>query len=264
LKLLLGLIGHPVGHSLSPLLHRRGLAPLGIEVDYRLLDVLPSELASTLRRCFDDGFAGLNLTLPHKLGALEHAESVDPLAARIGATNTLVRGRTGWRAHNTDSEGLRRALIEFGVEPVGGALIVGGGGAARAALDALDQLGFGPIDLAVRQPKSIDFPGREVFALSRSSNRLATYRLVIHATPCGLPDHPAAPIDVAALHPDARLVDLVYRRRLRGTTLTLAAERRGLRACDGRAMLVHQAIAAQRLWLGRSASAPVMLGALDD
>jgi shikimate dehydrogenase len=261
----LGLLGHPVDHSLSPTVHRAGLAPLGIAATYELIDVAPNALAETMRRCFEIGFTGLNLTLPHKRAAMQYAESITPLAEQVGAANTLVRGSSGWVAHNTDSPGLQLAMRDFGVEPKGTALIIGGGGAASAALDALKQLGFLRIDVAVRRPAAArHLAASAVLPLDTLAEHIGTYQCVVHATPCGLPLQPVAPLDVTRLSRDALLIDLVYRRDAKGTELTRAAQQHGLRACDGRAMLVHQAAVAQHLWLGHRAPIANMMAALDD
>src|SRR4051795_5510200 len=146
-------LGRPVSHSLSPLLHRAAYAALGMDDwTYEALDVGADQLPDLLAGLGEE-WRGFSVTMPCKQTAVEVADVVEPLPALLGAANTLVHGEQGWRAENTDVLGIGMALQLAGVERVGTAAILGAGGTAAAAAGALAELGAQQVDVVVRNPR---------------------------------------------------------------------------------------------------------------
>ncbi|RBY89058.1 shikimate dehydrogenase [Blastococcus sp. TBT05-19] len=146
-------LGRPVSHSLSPLLHRAAYAALGLtDWTYDALDLGPEDLAELLAGLGPE-WRGFSVTMPNKQMAVEVADRVEPLPALLGAANTLVRTDAGWRAHNTDVAGIGMALQLAGVESAPRAVILGAGGTATAAAVALASLGAREVDVVVRDPR---------------------------------------------------------------------------------------------------------------
>ena len=145
-------LGRPVSHSLSPLLHRAAYAALGLtDWSYDALDVGAAEVPVLLAGLGEE-WRGFSVTMPCKQAAVEVADEVEPLPRLLGAANTLVRTEAGWRAENTDVTGVGTALQVGGVEQVGHAAILGAGGTAAAAAVALASLGAERVDVVVREP----------------------------------------------------------------------------------------------------------------
>ncbi len=145
-------LGRPVGHSLSPVLHRAAYADLGLtDWTYEALDIGPADLPVLLAG-LDAEWRGFSVTMPCKQAAVAVADDVDTLPRLLGAANTLVRTPSGWRAENTDVTGVGMALQLAGVEAVGHAAILGNGGTASAAAVALASLGAHTVDVVVRDP----------------------------------------------------------------------------------------------------------------
>ncbi|MEB3299669.1 MAG: shikimate dehydrogenase [Candidatus Sericytochromatia bacterium] len=261
------LLGHPVAHSWSPLLHRHVMKRLGRPGVYVAADVAPSRLVDAVRGLWALGARGVNLTMPHKERVLELVTDVTPEAQMLGAANTLVRGETGWIAHNTDLFGYQVMLAEAMPRK---ALILGAGGGARAVAHALALLGCRLV-VAVREPAAGErlLEDLGVEGLVRPWHEreigLADVDLVVNCTPVGLgtagtppadrgrrtePDGPT-PLGPEALGrlPAGSLVhDLVYARG--ETPLVHWARLCGHEALDGRSMLAGQAAAAQWAWWG--------------
>ena len=145
-------LGRPVGHSLSPLLHRAAYAALGLDDwTYDALDIGPADLPVLLAGLGEE-WRGFSVTMPCKQAAVDVADVVEPLPGLLHAANTLVRTEAGWRAENTDVLGVGTALQQAGVTQVGHAAIVGAGGTAAAAAVALASLGAEHVDVVVREP----------------------------------------------------------------------------------------------------------------
>jgi shikimate dehydrogenase len=268
----LGVIGHPIGHSLSPIMHGAALAALGrADVRYEAIDVPPSELAAFVAR---RELSGFNVTLPHKRAVLPLLADVDETARAIGAVNTVYRDGERLVGTNTDAAGLVDSLEEEGVALAGArVLVLGAGGAARAAVVGLADAGVSAISVAARREEAAVSLVRE---LARSSVRLTAHGvdglralaphidLFVQATSAPLGAEAevfarALPLD--ALAPTAVVLDLVYRPRK--TAVLRFAEAHGLRTIDGTGMLVHQGARALSRWLGVSAPVDVMKRALD-
>ncbi len=270
----LALIGHPVGHSRSPAMHRAALSAMGLQGDYEAWDVPPGRLAEALERLRREGYAGFNVTAPHKRAVAERIDALTPLAAEAGAVNTVVRTPDGrWRGHNTDAEALASWLREAGRPPRPGefALVLGTGGAARALLAALRRAGCHlavagrRIDAARRIVRSqageraLDL--RDTRAL-RAVLRHTAFLLQASSATFGGGERAerfvrALPLD--AVPQDALVGDLVYTPRQ--TALLRAAAARGLRTADGLAFLVHQGARSLHHWTGHEPPRAVMRSA---
>ena len=260
------LLGWPVAHSLSPALHRAAHGVLGLEADYRLEPVAPAALARAVAALRAGDTAGFNVTLPHKEAILPLLDAVEPEAGAIGAVNTVWRRDGALVGANTDAEGLVRALREARLRPEGArAVVLGAGGAARAAAFGLAGAGAGSLTVAARRPEraravtralGADHPATPV-ALGEPAAVAAAFAdadLVVQATSAtlegaggaGTAEAFAAALPWGALGPGAAVVELVYRPL--ETAVLRRARARGLRCVDGLGMLVHQAILALARW----------------
>jgi shikimate dehydrogenase len=256
------ILGHPVGHSLSPRIQSAALRSAGIPLDYVALDVSPAALPATLDALIAEGAAG-NVTIPHKEAVALRA-SLTPLAQRVGAVNTFwVEGPT-LHGDNTDVAGFDatvRALL--GGPPSGAIAVIGAGGAAAAVLAATEHWNGAVALVHGRTPERVArlcarFPGsaRPAATLGEA---LSHATMVVDASPVGLTDdeHPV-PLDLVPRN--ATIVDLVYRRG--GTPWSRAAIALGHCACDGLPMLIEQGAAAFERWFGIRADRAAMWRAL--
>ena len=254
---LTGVLGWPVAHSRSPAMHEAAFAELGLaDWRYQRLPVPPELFAETTRALGAAGFAGANVTIPHKETALALADEAGEEAAAIGAANTLtfVEGRI--RADNTDAPGILAAIGE----PVESrtALVLGAGGSARAAVWALLHAGARDVMVWNRTPARAealcaDLGGRAVMEPEPAD-------LLVNCTSVGLDASDETfkelPITADGLGNYCALVDLVYGES--ETTLTRAATQRGLKTVDGLEVLVRQGALSLERWTGRPAPIETM------
>jgi shikimate dehydrogenase len=256
----LAVLGQPVGHSLSPVMQTAALAELGLagEWTYEAIEVAPEEFEARVRAMPAEGFAGANVTVPHKLAALTVADRVSNTARRIGAANTLSFDGDEIVAENTDAAGLLGAL---GRSPAGlRALVLGAGGSARAVVWALVEHGA-EVSIWNRTPERAVLLARELAATAVSSedceHRTGGFDLLVNTTTIGMPqasgkDLPALkelPIDADSLEARHLVVDLAY--GAAETELVRIARERGAQAVDGLEVLVHQGAASLRIWTGQ-------------
>jgi shikimate dehydrogenase len=251
----LGVLGWPVAHSRSPRMHNAALRATGLdEWRYQLLPVPPELFAETVRALGGAGFAGANVTIPHKEAALALADEATATARAIGAANTLSFAGGAIAADNTDAPGLLAAL---GDRRPRTALILGAGGSARAAAYALAHAGA-QVAVWNRTPERASALaaglGVEVVDEPLAAD------VLVNATSVGL-DDPSRTFEDLPLSPDrlgeyACVVDLVY--RAGGTLLLQEAERRGSRVVDGHEVLVRQGALSFEAWTGRAAPLEVM------
>jgi len=253
-----GVIGWPVGHSRSPALHGHWLARHGIAGAYVALPVQPDHLEQALRALPVLGFAGCNVTVPHKEAAFRLVDHVDRSAARLGAVNTiLVRPDGTLEGRNTDGEGFLRHLQASapGWSPTDRpVLMLGAGGAARAIAGALADSGVPEIRATNRTDARAENLAREFGAPLRAwpwAHRdagLAGCSLVVNTTQLGMDGYPALELGLDRLPADGVVCDIVYSPL--ETALLAEARRRGLAAVDGLGMLLHQAQAGFAAWFG--------------
>jgi shikimate dehydrogenase len=253
----LGVLGWPVAHSRSPAMHRAALAAIGrTDLTYQRLPVPPEAFAETVRALPAAGFAGANVTIPHKEAALALATQASEAARAIGAANTLTfAGGEHIAAENTDAPGLLAAL---GTPAPRSALVLGAGGSARAAAYALKQAGA---DVAVwnRTPERARRLAADL-GVAAVTGPAPPAEALVNCTAAGLHD-PAGtfkelPVSADVLGEYAVVVDLVYRDG--GTELLRAARRRGCRVVDGLEVLVHQGALSFEIWTGARAPLDVM------
>ena len=260
---LLAVLGDPVGHSLSPVLQNAAIRKLGLDWCYMALPVAAADLPVALEGLHALGAVGLNVTIPHKQAVMALLHGVTPLAQRMGAVNTLVRQRHGWMGDNTDMAGFMAPLQRQGVDLRNRtALVLGGGGSARAVVAGCSALGCGRILVAGRDPQRLQRFLADAQGLADHPEGvpwhgldavLDAVELVVNATPVGMsPSGEACPLDpgqLERLRPHTWVYDIIYTPR--PTTLLRQARARGCGTIDGLAMLVGQGAAALRLWCGR-------------
>ena len=263
---LAGVIGWPVGHSLSPRLHGFWLRQYGIDGAYVPLPARREDFARVVDGLARAGFAGLNVTIPHKEAAFAIAHDVDVAAKEAGAVNLLLFGDDGRiEGRNTDAAGLAASLGEgLGATSLRGkqVVLVGAGGAARAAILALSDLGAGEIRIVNRDASRAEglaknlagrvFPQLVPGLWNDWERAAAGAALLVNATSAGMAG--SAPLELAleALPKDAAVCDIVYNPL--ETPLLKAARARGHRTVDGLGMLMHQAVPAFAAFYGATPS----------
>jgi shikimate dehydrogenase len=255
---LAGVIGSPIAHSRSPQLHAHWLKTLGIQGFYIPMDVTEADLESVLRALPMMGFRGVNITVPHKEKALEIADMVTDRATLIGAANTLVFREDGQiQADNTDGYGFTENLRQNapGWTPEAGpAAVLGAGGAARAVIAALLDVGVPEILLSnrtrVRAEALQQQFGRRVVVVEwvQAGNMLEEAQTVVNTTTLGMVGQPPLRVPLDGLRKGAVVTDLVYAPLQ--TRLLIEAEKMGCVAVDGLGMLLHQAVPAFERWFG--------------
>lgn len=258
-----GVIGWPVDHSLSPVIHNAAFAATGLDWRYEAIPVPPDGLADALRRLVDEGFDGASVTMPHKGGAAERMDSLSEDARRLAAVNTILVA-DGLHGHNTDAPGFERFLREDLAFDGSGrrALVLGAGGAARACVLALGRMGVGEIVVAARDVsralRCADLAGGTAHfeAIGWDAAAAARPHLVVNATPLGGAGEPLPLPDLAGVE---LAVDLLYRPTV--TTLLREAHGAGIAASGGLGLLLHQGALAFEIWTGQPAPIDVMSAA---
>jgi shikimate dehydrogenase len=266
---LAGVIGDPVRHSLSPVLHNAAFQAVGLDWVYLAFEVPAGGAVAAVAGMRALGIDGLNVTMPHKADVAAAVDELSPTAQALGAVNTVVREGSILRGENTDGEGFVQALrLDEGVDPAGmRCLVVGAGGAARAVILGLAQAGAAEIVVAARRAE----PAALAAALAGDIGRVGTVEeadsaeLVVNATPVGMGevaelDAPMLPVPAGRLGPGQVVADLVYHPLV--TPLVAAARQRGAVAVNGLGMLLHQAGIAFRLWTGEDAPLEAMSAAV--
>ncbi len=248
-----GLLGHPVGHSLSPALHNWSFQREATPAVYMAWDIHPDNLSRFMDAVRLLRLAGLSVTIPHKEAVTPFLDETTPRAQRAGAVNTLFWREDRLVGDNTDVDGLLAPLQEAGVDPTR-ALVLGAGGAARAALTALTELKVPHVAISNRSRERAEALAEafDVEVVPWDERVDAQPDLLINTTPMGMAGDlcDVSPWPAEALQPKCLVYDIVYN-PLR-TRLLLDARRAGCRIIDGLAMFIEQARAQQRLWTGRA------------
>ncbi|MBP7240596.1 shikimate dehydrogenase [Amaricoccus sp.] len=257
---LAGVMGWPVGHSLSPRLHGHWLARYGIAGYYVPLTVRPEDVATALATLPRLGFRGVNVTIPHKEAALALAARATPTAELIGAANTLVfDDEGGFTADNTDASGFIRNLRQSAPDwraADGPALVLGAGGASRAVIAALLGDGAPEIRLANRTRSRADSLrdhfGERIVVIDwqEAGDAAAGTATIANTSALGMGEDKGSPIRLGAAPAAALVTDIVYTPLL--TPFLVEARARGLRVVDGLGMLLHQAAPGFEQWFGRA------------
>lgn len=262
------LVGYPVGHSMSGVMHNAAFGHMGLDMEYTLRSVAPGDLARFIREeltCED--VAGANVTVPHKVAVLGLMDELDGKAEAIGAVNTVVNVGGSLRGYNTDCVGAERALREaYG--PLGGARVVllGAGGAARALAHCLSREAESLVILN-RDPLKARLLAEETRGVAEvtwgglGQIDLRGADILVNSTPVGMyPDARESPVEPGLLHDGLLVFDLVYNPVK--TRLLRDAEAAGARTLSGVSMLVYQGAEAFRLWTGLEAPTGVMMEAV--
>ena len=266
-----GVIGWPVRHSLSPVIHNAGFRSTGFDAVYVAFPVAPGDVGAALESLRRMNLLGLSVTMPHKADVAGLVDEIDEAAAALRSVNTVhaVDGRLV--GHSTDGDGLVASLDDAGVAVRGATvLVVGSGGAGRAVVDAMRRHGASEMIIANRTPTSASqasvlFAGSETVQLDDRKSMadvLERSTLVVNCTSVGMvgtESQDRSPFDVALLNDRHVVVDLVYRPT--ETVLLAGARRRGCRAVGGLGMLVHQAALQQRIWTGTTPDIGAMTAA---
>ena len=270
-----GIIGDPVEHSMSPAMQNAAFVACGLDYVYVAFRVPRGSAAAASTAMRRLGIRGLNVTVPHKVDIVPHLDEVDPLAARIGAVNTVVNQAGMLRGYNTDAAGFMRGLQGAGVEVRGERVVVlGAGGASRAIVLALVDAGASVVimnrdagraatlaaDVARKTGSTVEHWGlteeRLCVALPRASVLVNTTTVGMH------PDEGVSPVAAGHMRPGLTVCDIVYNPR--ETTLLQEARACGARTVEGVEMLIGQGALAFELWTGMPAPVDVMRAAVHE
>lgn len=270
-----GVMGWPISHTLSPLIHNAAFAAAGLNYAYLPCAVKPEELDRAVAGLSALGFAGMNVTIPHKVNVMQYLDEIEPSARMTGAVNTIVVREGRLIGCNTDAEGFIASLKAQGVAVQGGnALLLGAGGAARAVVCGLVSHGIRALTVAARdKQKAVDFiadfqalaPINGVsFSDQDYTQALAAADLVINCTPIGMSPEidETPPLDWQALRSEAVVCDLVYNPL--ETRLLAEARQRGHKTVGGLGMLIEQGAIAFEKWTGVQAPREIMIQAVQD
>jgi shikimate dehydrogenase len=254
----LGLIGHPIAHSLSPWIHNQLMDQQGIEGKYELLDIQPEEFDEDMKVLKQKNLHGFNVTVPYKEKVIPYLDELDQSAKQLGAVNTVKKTESGWVGYNTDGQGFvhsLRARFPDLFEKGRKALILGSGGAARGIFEALTRAGLDAVDVANRTMtraeeliKQIPANSRaKALTLEQAMDTLGEYDLIVQTTTVGMsPDENNAILSLEHLTKGTVVSDIVYRPMK--TKFLEEAESRGARLHYGHEMLLQQAVYAFQIW----------------
>lgn len=261
---MVAVIGDPVKHSLSPVLHNTAFRALGLDWAYLAFEVSRGEAGAAIVGARALGIDGLSVTMPHKEAVARAVDRLSATAERLGAVNTVVREGGALVGENTDGQGFLDALrVDHGFDPADRrCVVVGSGGAARAVILALVEAGAADVAVLGRSAERVAAAAALAGGRARPGNaaEVGEADLVVNATPVGMVGHPEGPpVDANLLGPGQVVVDLVYHPAV--TPLVAVARERGAVAVGGLGMLVHQAAHAFRLWTGQEPPLEVMSAA---
>lgn len=261
-----GLIGYPLGHSLSAVIHKAGFKSLGIEANYEILETPPEELVDRVKYFKRNDYEGFNVTIPLKLPISLFVQEVDKYADIAGAVNTVkINSDKTFKGYNTDAMGFKKAIpqnLDFSGANVA---LLGTGGASRAAVLALSELGVKYIGVYTRNiPNAMDYMAymrRKFSQIEFESHQidlvrdLSKYQLLVNTTPIGMLGRSAdmTPIEENVLRTmpaNSTVYDVIYNPKK--TILLKLAEKLGYNTINGLDMLVYQAVAAQEIWFGQT------------
>jgi len=266
-----GVIGDPIEHTMSPVMHNTAFNHLGLDYIYVAFRVPGEELGKAIAGMRALGITGLNVTIPHKVSVIPYLDKLDPLAEKIGAVNTIVNNNGVLTGHNTDASGFLQALLDKGVEPAGKKVaILGAGGVSRAISFSLADRGAEiailnrklELDWAEKLAKELSGAfNKEVPALELNENNLtatmAKTDILVNATSVGMtPNDNEAPVPAGLLRPGLFVFDAVYNPIQ--TRLRREAEAAGAETIGGLDMLAWQGALAFEKWTGEKAPVELM------
>ena len=265
-----GLIGDPVGHSMSPAMHNAAFEKLGLDYVYLPFRVSPEALGAAVDGLRALNVRGFNVTIPHKVKIIPLLDGLDPSAEKTGAVNTIVNNGGELRGYNTDAGGFLRALRDGGAEPAGNIIVLGAGGASRAVCHILAEHGASltilnrlqELDWAEALAEHIADDLRvSIRVMELNDHNLGTALegadILINATSVGMsPDSEATPVPQGLLRPGLTVFDIVYNPRQ--TRLLREAGAAGARTIAGVDMLAWQGALAFEKWTGQPAPLDLM------
>jgi shikimate dehydrogenase len=266
---ILGVMGYPIEHSMSPVMHNAALSQLGADYVYVPLAVPPNDLAGVLASLKAIDCRGFNVTIPHKQTVMAHLSEIAAVAKSVGAVNTVWPTEQGWAGTNTDILGWLLPLRSLPRPQK--VVILGGGGAARAVIAGCEQLGCEDIWVVGRDLRKLaslqtSWPQVKLAEWSKVNDLLSLADLVVNCTPIGMfprmEDSPLSVQQIELLRVGAIVYDLIYTPR--PTKLLKMAEAGGCQSIDGVDMLVGQGAAALELWLGQPVPVELMRASLID
>ena len=248
-------IGHPISHSKSPLIHSYWLDSYGLSGSYEAIDIKPENLKQDVQDLVNKGYKGFNITVPHKVAIMDVCDEVDPLAQIIGAVNTVVIEDGKLSGTNTDAYGFVQNIMQNapGFDfTQGKALVLGAGGAAKAIVYALLEKNVPEIIITNRTKDKAE----SLCALNRSkvvagdwderNNYVSDVHLIVNTTSLGMEGHPPLEIDLSSANKDTLVTDIVYAPL--HTDLLKQAKAKKLQTVTGIGMLLHQACSGFELW----------------
>ena len=269
---LLGVIGHPVEHSLSPIMHNAAIAHLGVNYVYLPFPIEPNQLENAIAGFAAIGLKGFNITLPHKQAIMPMLTEISEAAQAVGAVNTVWRTESGWSGCNTDVTGFLAPLKSMDRDwSQTIALVLGNGGAARAVVAGCSQLDCAAIWVVGRNPAKLEAfqqswlasplqPKLSVYLWDTLPERLPQVGLVVNTTPIGMHPHtdasPLSPSLITQMPTAAIAYDLIYTPN--PTQFLRQAAAQGAIPIDGLEMLVQQGAAALEIWLQQPAPVEIM------
>lgn len=261
---ILGLIGYPVEHSLSPSMHNAAFDHLGLDYCYVTFPVRPDLLEDAVKAIRALNLKGVNVTVPHKERVIPFLDVVDEEASFIGAVNTILNDNGVLRGFNTDGRGFMESLKDAGVDIKDRRIIIiGAGGASRAIGFYLcrEAIALGITDIEIEKTSRLvnDLKRLKdnVYIIDRITDLKET-DIIINATPLGLKDTDPCPVDISMITGDKVVCDLIYR----DTPLLRAARQKGCKTINGLGMLLYQGVLAFEIWTGQKAPVEIMRAAL--
>jgi shikimate dehydrogenase len=270
-----GLIGDPVEHSMSPVMHNAAFSSLGLDYIYIPFRVEKENLAKAIDGLKAFNMTGLNVTIPHKVAIIPFLDDLEAIAEKMGAVNTIVNNNGLLKGYNTDASGFLKSLLERGIDPRGKRVVIlGAGGASRAISFTLAENGAELVilnrklemDWAVELASTISqFTDKEVKALELNDENLSTVldsaEILVNATSVGMrPDTKQTPVAKRLLRPDLFVFDVVYNPVK--TRLLAEAGEAGATTVNGIDMLVWQGALSFELWTGVKAPVAIMKSAV--
>ncbi|WP_226583211.1 shikimate dehydrogenase [Halobacillus litoralis] len=265
----LGLIGYPIGHSLSPWIHNQLMEQQGIEGSYELLEIQPDVFDEKMNFLKEKDLHGFNVTVPYKEKVIPHLDALDESARQLGAVNTVKHTSKGWTGYNTDGTGFVHSLNNRYPDlfhDQSKALLIGSGGAARGIYAALTRSGVDTVDVANRTVKRAEELIEQIPASSSSKSmtleeayeKLADYDLIVQTTTVGMnPDNHKVILSLDHLTKGTVVSDIVYRPMK--TKFLIEAENLGARLHYGHEMLLQQAVYAFQIWTNTNPEAMPLL-----
>ena len=273
---LCGIVGFPIAHTASPVMHRAAFRYLDLDGTYQAFEVLPENLKPAIDGIRALGMTGINVTIPHKEKVCRFLDELSPEAQMIGAVNTIKNDRGHLVGYNTDADGFGQALEESWKKPIEGHrfAVVGAGGAARAVIVKLAMSGARGVVCMNRSQERLkslirftqrNFPKQEFTILTQGDERMIRTVLenvdcVINATSLGMDEKDCLPLDLDLLKREVFLYDLVYRPF--ETSWVKMAKRQGFKAAGGFLMLLYQGAKAFQIWTGMEPPLSTMKRAL--